>query len=615
MTLPRWWRERRYGLSLHVGAATVPAFAPIGSEAGDYFERLDAGEPEVAHYHRDRWSHVVDRRDFAGLLTWRRFSGERWAQLAADGAMGYVVLCAADDGALVGDTFVATMAELATAGARRDLLVAPAIDQLADGEADPAAAPTQLRRVPDEIRAHPWTLVRPLGASLVHNRVEQAEHLLSAGALLDVLTEVVAKGGNLALAVGATLDGDIPPHHDRAIVEVGAWVHAHRGAIHDSRTFTTWGDAQVRYTMSSDVDGADVVHAIDLAAGPAVTFPALGAGSWTVLRVDDSEGASIGWEQTADGLRVTRSGPSPVGLATVYDVRLVERPSAAALFDPPPPTPTALGFDLDGAEPDTVAQLAEGDLAGPLSVPAHVTVRGLGHDRTRIHGAVTLSAGARLEHVSAEAVVVTGDGAALVGCAAPAGIDVAAAGVSVRACSGAGVRARHATALTVERCVFSGVDANADVAGPTGHVDRVIIDIDGGAGHRVVGNEVAGGSIGIRLRASTTSTVDANRVVADVCAIAVEASESVAVSGNVVHGSRRAIGVSAGRDVEVIANTVSDGDSGCVVQRGATEVRVRDNRWERCRIGVLAWDVGEVAIAANDAQQLLEQDAEVIVGP
>ncbi len=605
MSSPPWWHERRYGLSVHVGLATVPSFAPIGAEAGDYFARLAAGDAEIAHHHHERWRHVADADDFAQLLTWRRFSGEAWAQLAADGGMGLVALTVADAELRAQERFATSMAELATAATRRDLFAAEGLEQLhAGGSQVDGASMTFLRRAPDVVCRRPWALHRPLGASFVLNRVERPEHLLSPGELLDVLTETVAKGGSLMLGVGATLDGEIPADHRRPIVDVGAWVNAHWHVLHDAEPFDEWGDAQLRYTRSRPLEGSELtVHAIDLTASTSVTFPAFRPDRYEVRDVDvDAGGGDLRWEQHADGLTVTRADRTPTGLAAVYRVALIERAAATTLFEPTSLRPRPLEH-VDAATAGDVVQLADGPHAGPVVVPPGVTLRGLGHDRTSIDGVVTLSAGARLEHVSVDAVVAAGDGSAIVGCAAPSGIDVRAHEVAVLACVASTVRARDVARLTVERCVLAGRDGD------------VAVDIDGGADHRVSGNELAGHGIGARVRTAATSTVERNRIAAARCAIAIDACESTRVEANTVNGTPRAVAVSGGRDVHVVGNTVADGDSGCIVERGATDVRVTGNTWQRCRIGILVWDAGNVSAAANDADQLLDPQAELFVGP
>jgi hypothetical protein len=52
-----------------------------------------------------------------------------------------------------------------------------------------------------------------------------------------------------------------------------------------------------------------------------------------------------------------------------------------------------------------------------------------------------------------------------------------------------------------------------------------------------------------------------------------------------------------------------------VVQRGAVATQVTGNRWERTRIGLLAWDSAPVAEHGNTAVDLGEPEAMATVGP
>ncbi|MEX2626366.1 MAG: hypothetical protein WD225_05755, partial [Ilumatobacteraceae bacterium] len=77
----------------------------------------------------------------------------------------------------------------------------------------------------------------------------------------------------------------------------------------------------------------------------------------------------------------------------------------------------------------------------------------------------------------------------------------------------------------------------------------------------------------------------------------------------------RAVDVDGGTHGEISGNAVSDGDSGCIVERGASDTTVSGNHWERCRIGLLAWDAGPLDESGNHAVDLHEPDHALTVGP
>ena len=77
----------------------------------------------------------------------------------------------------------------------------------------------------------------------------------------------------------------------------------------------------------------------------------------------------------------------------------------------------------------------------------------------------------------------------------------------------------------------------------------------------------------------------------------------------------RAVDVDGGTHAVVTGNVAADGDSGCVLQHGASNTEIAGNYWDRCRMGLLAWGAGEFRARANTASDLGEPEADVAVGP
>jgi alpha-L-fucosidase len=90
MTPPAWFRARRYGLSVQLGIATVPAFAPVGQEAGAYDE-LRSWMPEVEARHRERHADVASFDDFLPALTLEHLDAGSIAGLAVEAGAGYLL--------------------------------------------------------------------------------------------------------------------------------------------------------------------------------------------------------------------------------------------------------------------------------------------------------------------------------------------------------------------------------------------------------------------------------------------------------------------------------------------------------------------------------------------
>ena len=81
-----------------------------------------------------------------------------------------------------------------------------------------------------------------IGASFCVNRNETVDDFLTAGEIVAMLVETVAKGGNLLLNVGPNADGTIPDVQARLLRESGEWVRTHADAIHGSAPFDVPGE-------------------------------------------------------------------------------------------------------------------------------------------------------------------------------------------------------------------------------------------------------------------------------------------------------------------------------------------------------------------------------------
>jgi alpha-L-fucosidase len=467
---------------------------------------------------------------------------------------------------------------------------------------------------PDEIRDEPWELCRGVGSSFGNNRVEREEHMLSTGALFDLLTEVIAKGGNLLINVGPAVDGTVPELQQQPLRAVGTWVNQHADVVHRSRPFDVWGDAQVRYVR---VD-AEVI-AVDLAAGSELILTAITPDRYEVAGIDADDGGAIHWEQSNGGVTVSRIDRSPTGLAGVYRMRLREAPEAIRLFDERDSFARSLQPLLEGASPGDVVQLHEGRFQGPATVPRGVTLRGMGWDRTAILGggqtAVTLQSGARLENIhlldgparvfnfAAPIAVLRGSSAVVSGCKCDGHLIVEGDDAVIRSVIGIGViGAIGVERVTIERCAFKGM--RWDVG----------IQLDGGSGHLINRSEVVEHLCNIRLSNANAATVSENRLEGRWWGAHLVRCDNVEVVDNTVQHTMRAVNVEGGSGCIVTGNWIADGDSGALIEFGATETAVIDNHVERCRLGVLVWDAPTTRVGPNTFVDLHEEQP-IVRGP
>src|SRR5690606_3336223 len=68
-----------------------------------------------------------------------------------------------------------------------------------------------------------------------YNKTENLNNYMTSDALIDMLIEKVAGGGNLLLDVGPTADGRIPVIQQQRLFDIGAWLDINGEAIYETR--------------------------------------------------------------------------------------------------------------------------------------------------------------------------------------------------------------------------------------------------------------------------------------------------------------------------------------------------------------------------------------------
>jgi len=670
MDTPTRWNEQRFGLVVQNSVAAVPAWAPIGYDARRYRRYLGEdgsdGLVEVLAHHRDRWGHVDRFDDFVDLLTFERFDAEEWARLAVEAGMTHVEVHARDPDGWC--WWNAPDADRTTVerGPQRDVLheFAAACDDRNLGFATRYSVDVPSRdSITDEIRtatverqradlastfgtdrvlvdgsSEPstgsWELRRGLGPSLGYNRAERPEHQLTGFDVVDLLTEVVAKGGHLRLSVGPTSAGEVPAHAARSLRDAGVWIREHRDLLDRAVPWTTWGDDDVRYLV---LDGA--LHAIDLrgrgvfadidrtshrAVSITAVHPAPAAADQPVAFRHDEHGLQI----EPDRRPATQASGAPsIDSIRTFRIELVDVDAPDTLFEPTARPLLPLQPLLDNAVAGDIVQLGDAHYVGSVTVPPGVVLRGLGAGRTSIRVAsgspLRLDRNARLEHVrvtpgepgdvpgdeaevtrSDITVEIVGDFATVLGCTIDGEVAARADGAVVRATAAGRISAADCNHLTVSRCEF----------GDSG-VDDAAIDLVGGDDHEIDSCTVSGHWCAVRARGTIATIVRGCTISSRWWGVRLEATERAHVHGNRVSRTTRAVDVDGGSQALVDGNAVFDGDSGCVLQRGAAGCQVSGNYWERCRVGLLAWGATGVHEQDNIAIDLHEPDHATITGP
>lgn len=97
--IPEWWSQAKFGIFVHWGLYSVPAYAPVDQVKGvyekyaeHYLMRLMEKNKLFTEYHRQRYGEGVAYTDFAPMFRAQSFDPQKWAELFKRSGAGYVVL-------------------------------------------------------------------------------------------------------------------------------------------------------------------------------------------------------------------------------------------------------------------------------------------------------------------------------------------------------------------------------------------------------------------------------------------------------------------------------------------------------------------------------------------
>lgn len=97
--IPEWWTEAKFGIFIHWGLYSVPAYAPIKEVEGvyekyaeHYYNRLLTGNKLFVDFHRKHYGANFTYADFAPMFKAEYFNPAEWAELFKEAGAKYVVL-------------------------------------------------------------------------------------------------------------------------------------------------------------------------------------------------------------------------------------------------------------------------------------------------------------------------------------------------------------------------------------------------------------------------------------------------------------------------------------------------------------------------------------------
>jgi alpha-L-fucosidase len=170
----------------------------------------------------------------------------------------------------------------------------------------------------DDVQSKPWECVRGMDQSFGYNAESREEHFLARDELLWMLTDIVAKGGNLLLNVGPRgVDAQIPDEQIRRLEWLAQWVVPHADAIAATQPWVRPGTATVEGAPVRYTARGEMVYAF--VRDPKATATLADVRATPTTAVTTVDGAALAWREAEQGLAIEvpagTGGPEPTVIA------------------------------------------------------------------------------------------------------------------------------------------------------------------------------------------------------------------------------------------------------------------------------------------------------------
>ena len=91
-TNPTWWGDAKFGIFIHWGVYSVPAFSKVGQYSEWYWKRLQEGKEEYVNFHHQNYGKSFTYADFVPEFRAELFDPEQWADVFERSGAKYIVL-------------------------------------------------------------------------------------------------------------------------------------------------------------------------------------------------------------------------------------------------------------------------------------------------------------------------------------------------------------------------------------------------------------------------------------------------------------------------------------------------------------------------------------------
>jgi alpha-L-fucosidase len=89
---PQWYKDAKFGIFIHWGLYSVPAWGPKGSYAEWYLNGINRGDSLRLEYHKENYGEGFPYRGFKDLFKAEKYNPDKWAELFENAGAKYVVL-------------------------------------------------------------------------------------------------------------------------------------------------------------------------------------------------------------------------------------------------------------------------------------------------------------------------------------------------------------------------------------------------------------------------------------------------------------------------------------------------------------------------------------------
>ena len=345
--VPEWFGDAKFGIFIHWGLYSVPAFTKKGDYAEWYMRQIEDETTEAHAFHKRVYGENAKYEDFVNGFTAELFDAKKWAELFVKSGAKYINFVSKHhDGYCLYKSDYAWNWNSVDVGPHRDFLqemkdalegtgvkfgvyhsvyewfhptylknpeqyalehLIPMLKELVekyqpntlftDGEWDHPSSvwhSTEFLQwlynessvkdfiVPNdrwgkETRGHlggnftteygwieadkkiedveldrPFEECRGIGRSFGFNRNEDLADYLTAKELIEMLVELVSKGGNFLLNIGPAADGTIPVIMQERLLQIGDWLNVNGEAIYGTRLYTKNPQKDTYYTKKGD---------------------------------------------------------------------------------------------------------------------------------------------------------------------------------------------------------------------------------------------------------------------------------------------------------------------------------------------------------------------------